>query len=611
MKKFTKILYLVLIMLFLYLPIGTLMVLSFNESKAMSVWSGFSLKWYKEMFSNSMIMEAVWNTFTIALIAAAAATLIGTVACIGISVMKKNSQNTIMALTNIPMLNADIVTGISLMMTFLVFGISLSRGTVLLSHITFCLPYVILSVMPKFKQATRITYEAALDLGASPVYAFIKVVLPEIRPGIVSGFLLSFTMSVDDFVITHFTRGAGINTISTLIYSQVKVGIRPTLFALSTLIFVTVLVLLIASNLSSGESKSKGKKVVSVVTTSMVILLLGGVMFASGITTKSTGDEVHVYCFGDYIDPELIDEFEEETGVKVIMDTFDTNEEMYPVIKNESVNYDVICASDYMIEKLAGEGLLAELNRENIPNYSNLMEEYMAASESFDKGNKYAVPHTIGTLGIIYNTNTVKEGEITSWNDLWKKKYEQRIVMPDSVRDTFAIALKAKGYSLNTTDEAEVKEAADYLIQQKPLVYKYANDSARDLILGGSVDIAVVWSGEVLYTQEENPDLSFVLPQEGSEQFTDCWAVPASASNKKNGELWINFMLKKSSAEKNYEYLTYSIPNKAVYDYVSDDENAMNVLFPEASVLEKCEALKNLGSEADDMYSVQWKRFKS
>ncbi|MGN0734169.1 MAG: extracellular solute-binding protein [Emergencia sp.] len=611
MKKFAKILYLVLIMLFLYLPIGTLMVLSFNESKAMSVWSGFSLKWYKEMFSNSMIMEAVWNTFTIALIAAAAATLIGTVACVGISVMKKNSQNTIMALTNIPMLNADIVTGISLMMTFLVFGISLSRGTVLLSHITFCLPYVILSVMPKFKQATRITYEAALDLGASPVYAFIKVVLPEIRPGIVSGFLLSFTMSVDDFVITHFTRGAGINTISTLIYSQVKVGIRPTLFALSTLIFVTVLVLLIASNLSSGESKSKGRKVVSVVTTSMVVLLLGGVMFASGITTKSTGDEVHVYCFGDYIDPELIDEFEEETGVKVIMDTFDTNEEMYPVIKNESVNYDVICASDYMIEKLAGEGLLAELNRENIPNYSNLMEEYMANSESFDKGNKYAVPHTIGTLGIIYNTNTVKEGEITSWNDLWKKKYEQRIVMPDSVRDTFAIALKAKGYSLNTTDEAEVKEAADYLILQKPLVYKYANDSARDLILGGSVDIAVVWSGEVLYTQEENPDLSFVLPEEGSEQFTDCWAVPASAANKKNGELWINFMLKKSTAETNYEYLTYSIPNKAVYDYVSDDENAMNVLFPEAAVLEKCEALKNLGSEADDMYSVQWKRFKS
>lgn len=612
MKKFGKALYLVLIILFLYLPIGTLMVLSFNQSKSMSVWSGFSLKWYKEMFNNPMIMEAVWNTFTIALIAAAAATVIGTVACIGIAAMKKNGRNTVMALTNIPMLNADIVTGISLMMTFLVFGISLSRGTVLLSHITFCLPYVILSVMPKVQQTTTLTYEAALDLGASPVYAFWKVVIPEIRPGIVSGFLLSFTMSVDDFVITHFTRGAGINTISTLIYSQVKVGIRPTLFALSTLIFVTVLVLLVASNLSGGEKPSRGKKILSAAASVMVIVILGGVLFASGITTKTSGDEVYVYSFGDYIDPELVNEFEEETGIKVIMDTFDTNEEMYPVIKNESVNYDVICASDYMITKLADEGLLAEINRENIPNYNNLLDEYMkAADASFDKGNRYSVPHTIGDLGILYNTNTVKPGEITSWNDLWKKQYSQRIVMPDSVRDTMAIALKAKGYSLNSTNEAEVTEAADYLIAQKPLVYKYANDSARDLILGGSADIAVVWSGEVLYTQEENPDLAFVIPKEGTEQFTDAWAVPAAARNKKNGELWINFMLDKKVAEKNFNYLTYSIPNQAVLDYVADDENAMSILFPEASILEKCEALENLGTEGDDLYSVQWKRFKS
>ncbi|MDD6042252.1 MAG: extracellular solute-binding protein [Eubacteriaceae bacterium] len=622
MKKFAKALYLVLILMFLYLPIGTLMVLSFNQSKSMSVWSGFSLKWYKEMFQNPMIMEAVWNTFTIALIAAAVATIIGTVACIGIAVMKKRSENVIMALTNIPMLNADIVTGISLMMTFLAFGISLNRGTVLLSHITFCLPYVILSVMPKFKQTTGQTYEAALDLGASPLYAFMKVVIPEIRPGIVSGFLLSFTMSVDDFVITHFTRGAGINTISTLIYSQVKVGIRPTLFALSTLIFVTVLILLLASNISGGsedeggknysEKKTKAKKALSAVLTCAVIVLLGGVLFASGITANKTDDEVHVYCFGDYIDPELINEFEEETGIKVVMDTFDTNEEMYPVIKNESVNYDVICASDYMIEKLAKEGLLAELNRDNIPNYDNLMEKYMEISESFDKGNRYSVPHTWGTLGIMYNTKTVKEGEITSWNDLWKEKYKQRIVMPDSLRDTFAIALKAKGYSLNSKDENEVREAADYLIKQKPLVYKYANDSARDLILGGSVDIAAIWSGEVLYSQEEDPDLAFVVPEEGSEQFIDAWAVPASARNKNSGEAWINFMLKKETAITNYDYLTYTIPNKAVYDYIKeDDETSLPVIFPDDTLVNRCEALINLGGEADDMYSKEWKRFKS
>ena len=248
MKKFLKGLYIAVILLFLYLPIGVLMVLSFNESKSMSIWTGFSTRWYEEMFSNEMILDAVWNTFTIAICAAAFSTVIGVLACLGISRMRSRSQKVIMAFNNIPLLNADIVTGISLMMTFLVFGISLSWGTVLLSHITFCIPYVILSVMPKIKQLSPNMYEAALDLGATPAYAFRKVILPDLMPGITSGFLLAFTMSVDDFVVTHFTRGAGINTISTLIYSQVKVGIRPTLFALSTVIFVIVLVVLVISN---------------------------------------------------------------------------------------------------------------------------------------------------------------------------------------------------------------------------------------------------------------------------------------------------------------------------------------------------------------------------
>ena len=257
MSKVIKTGYLVIILLFLDLPRGTLMVLSFNESKSMSIWTGFSLKWYEEMFGNSMIMEAIWNTFSIALTAAAIATVVGTVACIGIMAMRKRTETVIMGLNNIPLLNADIVTGISLMMAFLAFGITLSWGTVLLAHITFCIPYVILSVLPKFKQLHGNTYEAALDLGASPMYAFYKVVLPEIRPGIVSGFLLAFTMSVDDFVVTHFTRGAGINTISTLIYSQVKVGIRPTLFALSTIIFVIVMVILVISNVITAKGEKK------------------------------------------------------------------------------------------------------------------------------------------------------------------------------------------------------------------------------------------------------------------------------------------------------------------------------------------------------------------
>ena len=257
MKKALKGLYLTLIVLFLYLPIGTLMVLSFNSGKTMNAWTGFSLDWYEEMFQSQQIMEALRNTLTIAFWAATIATVIGVAACVGLNSMREKSRSLLMGLNNIPLLNADIVTGISLMLSFLLFGISLNYGTVLFAHITFCIPYVILSVMPKFRQLQNHTYEAALDLGASPVYAFFKIVLPDIMPGVISGFLLSFTMSVDDFVITHFTRGVGINTLSTLIYSQVKVGIRPTLYALSTVIFVTVLIILIVVNIISNKKEEK------------------------------------------------------------------------------------------------------------------------------------------------------------------------------------------------------------------------------------------------------------------------------------------------------------------------------------------------------------------
>jgi Spermidine/putrescine-binding periplasmic protein len=322
--------------------------------------------------------------------------------------------------------------------------------------------------------------------------------------------------------------------------------------------------------------------------------------------------EVHVYTFGDYIDPDLVGEFEDQTGIKVVLDTFDTNEEMYPVIKNNSAQYDVVCMSDYMVEKMIGEKLLAELDYNNIPNIKNIDKSYLKIAESYDPGNKYAVPHTWGTMGIIYNTKKIPEGSITSWNDLWNKKYSGQIVMPDSMRDTMAIALKAKGYSLNSTDEKQIKEATQYLIAQKPLVYKYANDSARDLILGGSCDIAVIWSGEVYYCKKTNTDLAYVVPKEGSEEFEDSWVVTKTAKNKENAEKWINFMCDKKTAMKNFEYLTYSIPNVSVIDKVKNekDQAMMDVLFPKEAVLKNCEALKSLGAENDDMYTKYWNQFK-
>lgn len=361
--------------------------------------------------------------------------------------------------------------------------------------------------------------------------------------------------------------------------------------------------------------KKNGKKrVFAIVLACLMTLALCSALAGCGGSGGGGGENgvVKVYSLGDYIDPDLVSRFEDETGISVILDTFDTNEEMYPVISKGTVDYDVICTSDYMIEKLVGEGLLAEIDYANVPNIENIDYDYVSLDETSFDWNTYAVPHTTGTLGIMYNSGDIPEGSITKWTDLWDgEKYSQQIVMPDSLRDNFAIALKAKGYSISTTDEGELSEAADYMTEQKPLVYSYANDSARDLAIGGSADIAVVWNGEVLYSQAENDALRFVIPEEGTEKFTDFWAIPAAAENKANGEAWINFMLKSDSALANFDYLTYSIPNKAVIDEVKGDDAKMAILFPGKEVLDKCEQLKTLGAESDDLYSEYWKKFKA
>lgn len=256
MRNFARRLYIALIILFLYAPIGTLMVLSFNASKSRAKWGGFTFKWYTELFKNDDIMQALWTTLAIALLSALIATVIGLVACIALQNMKKRNRAIIVGITNIPMLNAEIVTGISLMLLFIVIGIRMGFFTILLAHITFNIPYVILSIMPRMKQLNPNTYEAALDLGASHLQAFFKVTFPDLLPGILSGFLMAFTMSLDDFIITYFTKGPGIDTLSTKIYTEVKKGIKPEMYALSTIIFVTVLILLLLVNKTPKEKKS-------------------------------------------------------------------------------------------------------------------------------------------------------------------------------------------------------------------------------------------------------------------------------------------------------------------------------------------------------------------
>ena len=623
-RKYLQKIYLALIFILLYAPIVTLVVLSFNQSKTRAKWGGFTLKWYKGLFQNEQIMSAFYTTLIIAFISAAIATIIGTAAAIAIQGMKQKWKTMYMGLTNIPMMNAEIVMGVSLMLLFIAFHMTLGFGTILIAHITFNIPYVILSVAPKLKQTNRYTYEAALDLGASPLNAFFKVVFPDIVPGVLSGFMLAFTMSLDDFVITHFTKGPGIDTLSTKIYTEVRKGIKPEIYALSTIMFVTVLVLLILVNYSPKEEEesavrkkvrrpSKVKKILiqRVIPVAICIVFIGGGFYYAKESDVLNDEKLIVYNWGEYIDPEVLTIFEKETGIDVIYEEFETNEILYPKISSGAIAYDVICPSDYMIQRMIENDLLSEINFDNIPNIKNIGEQYMEQSKQFDPENKYSVPYCWGTVGILYNKTMVDE-PVDSWSILWNPKYRDSILMQDSVRDAFGATLKYLGYSLNSTDLDELTEAKNLLIEQKPLVQAYVIDQVRDKMIGNEAALGVIYSGEAIYTQKENPNLEYVIPKEGSNIWIDSWVIPKNAEHKENAEKFINFLCRPDIALMNFEYITYSTPNEAARELIEDEDiRNSEIAFPDLSKYDNLETFQYLGTEADQVYGDLWNKVKS
>ena len=624
-RKYLQKIYLALIFILIYAPIVTLIVLSFNQSKTRAKWGGFTLKWYKELLKNEQIMSAFYTTLIIAFVSAAIATVIGTAAAIAIQGMKQKWKTMYMGLTNIPMMNAEIVMGVSLMLLFIAFHMTLGFGTILIAHITFNIPYVILSVLPKLKQTNRYTYEAALDLGASPVKAFFKVVFPDIVPGVLSGFMLAFTMSLDDFVITHFTKGPGIDTLSTKIYTEVRKGIKPEIYALSTIMFVTVLVLLLLINYSPKEEEetvvrkkkvrkpSRVKKILiqRVVPVAICIVFIGGGFYYAKENDVMNGEKLVVYNWGEYIDPEVLTMFEEETGIDIVYEEFETNEILYPKISSGAIAYDVICPSDYMIQRMIENDLLSEINFDNIPNLKNIGKQYLEQSRQFDPENKYSVPYCWGTVGILYNKMMVDE-PVDSWSILWDPKYKDNILMQDSVRDAFGVTLKYLGYSLNSIDLDELTEAKNLLIEQKPLVQAYVIDQVRDKMIGNEAALGVIYSGEAIYTQKENPNLEYVIPKEGSNIWIDSWVIPKNAEHKENAEKFINFLCRPDIALMNFEYITYSTPNEAARELI-EDESIRNseIAFPDLSKYDNLETFQYLGTESDQVYGDLWNKVKS
>lgn len=607
MRK-TRNIYTALIFIFLYMPIFVLILYSFNSSNSTSTFEGFSLKWYRELFSDAATLDALKNTLILAILSALISTVIGTMAAYGINKMQnKFAKSSIMSVTKIPMMNPEIVTGISMMLLFVFVGLmlggksSLGFGTVLIAHVTFNLPYVILSVMPKFKQMDKSLPEAALDLGCTPIQSFFKVELPQIMPGIISGLIMAFTLSLDDFVISYFTIGSGFETLPIRIYSMTKKRVTPDMYALSTLIFVSILILLLVSNLVSDKNREKiskqAKKVTKIVVGSVFAVIAAITLI---VLISSAGKEVitvNVYNWGEYISDGSEDsyntnlEFEKyyeeklksqgkDVDVRVNYTTYASNEDLYAKLKSGAGGYDVIIPSDYMIERLKADGLIQPLDLSKIPNYSNVQDQFKDLF--YDNGEeKYTVMYTYGIIGIIYNADKLKDDDLEKiengeigWEILWDEKYKGQILQFNNARDAFGTAMYKLGINVNNATEEEWQMAFEELKKQKPLVQSYVMDEIYNKMESGEATLAAYYAGDCLSMIANNESLGFFYPKNENGEyvtniFADAMCIPTGAQNVEHAYEYINFMLSPEAARANAEYIYYANPYESV---ISDEE---------------------------------------
>ena len=447
-----------LLIIFFYAPIIYMIIFSFNEGKSLTSFTGFSLRWYQHMLESRDMMEALYTTFSVALLATVISTVVGTIAAIGLSKSKKVVRDVMEQINNLPMMNPEIVTAIGFMLLFITFRVNKGYTTMLLAHIAFCIPYVMLSVMPKVKSLDPNLADAAMDLGCTPFQALIKVIVPQITPGIISGALIAFTMSVDDFIISYFVTGQGVKNLSIMVYTMSK-RVNPSINAISTLVVVIITIGLLAINFlpvlaAKRQEKGKSAKVVFAIPAAALAVLIIGLMAIKGGMRNShlpyEGQTLRVYNTGEYIGENLIQNFEELTGAKVVMDLFDSNEQMYIKIANGE-SYDVAIPSDYMIQRLISEGLVQPLNKDNLNCFDLLITDVLDLS--YDPGNEYSVPYFWGNVGIVYDTTKVSEEELEEkgFNIFLDEKYKGDIYLYDSERDSFMMALKALGYSIIQT----------------------------------------------------------------------------------------------------------------------------------------------------------------
>ena len=579
-RNFSRVL-MILVMIFFYLPIIYMIVFSFNDGKSLTNFTGFSLRWYAHMLESRDMMEALYTTFGVALIATAVSTVVGTISAIGLSKSKKVVRDLMEQVNNLPLMNPEIVTAIGFMLLFITFQIEKGFVTMLLAHIAFCIPYVMLSVMPKIRSLDPNLADAAMDLGATPWQALIKVIVPQIAPGIFSGALIAFTMSIDDFIISYFVTGSGVKNLSIMVYTMSK-RVNPSINAISTLVVVIITAALIVINvvpiISAKREKTEEIKnhrflIPGVIVT---VLVVGIFCFTNMGKDKSAlpyaGQTLYVYNWGEYTGENLIKDFEAQTGATVVMENFDSNEQMYIKVANGE-SYDILVPSDYMIQRMIQEEYLQKLNPSKITCMDDLADAVKGLP--YDPNNEYSVPYFWGTVGIVYDKTKVdiKDLEKEGFNIFLNKKYRGEIYLYDSERDSFMMALKALGYSMNTEDEAELQGAYEWLVQcVETMDAEIVTDEIIDNMAQGRKALGVVYSGDATYIMSENENMGFYLPKGGTNQWSDAMVIPANAKNPELAHEFINFVSSYEGSYDNSSYVGYTSANEEVMKDLSSDD---------------------------------------
>lgn len=581
-----------LLLVFFYAPILFMIIFSFNSSKSLTHFTGFSLCWYEAMLKNHGMMESLYVTIIIALLATIISTIIGTITAIGLSKSKKVLRAFVSQVNDFPIMNPEIVTAIGLMLLFITFQIEKGFVTLLLAHIAFCIPYVILSIMPKIKSLDPNLADAAMDLGTTPWQALVKVIVPQIMPGIVSGALIAFTMSFDDFVISYFVTGQGVKNLSIMVYTMSK-RINPSVNAISTLVVLLITITLTIVNvlpmIRKKTSPSKQNKpwkwaVAGVVVVGLVASLFG--LNKSAGSQPYAGQTLHVYNWGEYTGENIISGFEELTGAKVIMDNFDSNEQMYIKVANGDA-YDVLVPSDYMIQRMMQEKMLQKLEPETRKECLGELADAIKGLP-YDPKNEYSIPYFWGTVGIVYDKTKVSEEDLEKdgWDIFLDQKFKGDIYLYDSERDSFMMALKALGYSMNTTSQDELNDAYNWLIQcVQTMDPEIVTDEIIDNMAQARKALGLIYSGDAAYVMSENENMGFYMPKSGTNLWSDAMVIPKNAKNPKLANEFIRYITSYDAAMDNSSYVGYTSPNKEVTEELGGkggDYDGINAYTPRA-----------------------------